>query len=241
MTALALIFLATELPEPDLSALAEAGEKRFLWDPCGEYRLNVRETNDIAVATTTIAAEATARLEGDRWTLTGSALTDPGNGASMVSTSVNGVNFPFVPPLIGVLEDTDGGLSDDGRDLLHDAIELVRKDTDVRMPALEVYEGRDHYRLDVLLGRGWSLLRGREENTAAVIVDPLSGRAREWRLDVADPTKLELGHLVYLNAVLKVDAAGLPVEETLHTRARLGPFGLNVDRSITYTRTGDYR
>ena len=71
MTALALIFLATELPEPDLSALAEAGEKRFLWDPCGEYRLNVRETNDIAVATTTIAAEATARLEGDRWTLTG--------------------------------------------------------------------------------------------------------------------------------------------------------------------------
>lgn len=237
MPSLALLFLAAELPEPDLDQLAEAAEKRFLWDPCGEYALAITETNDISVATTTIQATATARLEGDRWTITGSALTDPGNGASMVNTSAEDQIYPFVLPLLGVL-DADG-LGADGRSLMQDALELVRQDTDVRTPALEVYEGRDHYRLDVLLGRGWSLWRGREENTAAVVVDPSTSRAREWRLDVRDPTKLEIGHLVYLNAVLKVDPSGRPVSETLHTRARLGPFGLNVDRAITYTRTGD--
>lgn len=239
MTPLALILLAAELPEPDLTALAEAGEQRFLWDACGEYSLKVRETNDVAIATTTMEVEATARLEGDRWTLIGATITDPGNGSSTVSSTVDGATYPFVLPLLGVLEHAEGGLGEDGRSLLHDAIELVRKDTDVRTPALEVYEGQDHYRLDVLLGKGWSLWRGREENTAAVIVDPRTGRAREWRLDVRDPTRLELGHLVYLYATLKVDPSGLPVSETLRTRARLGPFGLNVDRSITYTRTGD--
>lgn len=240
MTWLALLTFATDLPEPDLDQLGEAAETRFLWDPCGEYRLDVTETNDVGAISTTIRAEATARLEGQRWTLTGSALTDPGDGRSMVNTSSGGQTYPFVLPLIGVIEDADG-LGADGRSLLDSAIELVRKDSDVRTPGLELYEGRDHYRLDVLLGRGWSLLRGREENTAAVVVDPLSGRAREWRLNIHDPTRLELGHLVYLDAVLKVDAAGLPVEETLHSRARLGPFGLNVDRAITYTRTGDCR
>ena len=240
MTWLALLTLATDLPEPDLDQLAEAAEQRFLWDACGEYALVVTETNDIGVASTTIRVDATARLEGQRWTLLGSVLTDPGNGQSMVSTSAGGQTIPFVPPLMGVVDESDC-LGADGRGLLQAAIELVRKDTDVRTPALEVYEGTDHYPLDVLLGRGWSLFRGREENTAAVIVDPSTGRAREWRLNVHDPTKLEVGHLVYLDAVLKVGPTGLPVEETLHTRARFGPFGLNVDRAIQFTRTGDCR
>lgn len=228
------------LPEPDLDHLSEAAEARFLHDPCGEYQLDVRETNDLgAISSTTLTVSAKARLEGERWTLHSADITDPGNGSSMVWTSVGDQQIPFVLPMLGRTAGEDEGLGSEGRALLDQAVAIARSDVGADSAGIELYEGREHYRLDMLLGGGWSLFRGREDNTAAIVIDPVSGRAREWRLDIRDPTKLQVGRLVFLNAQLAVDPAGLPLRETLHTKARLGPFGLTVERTITYTRLGD--
>lgn len=227
------------LPEPELDRLTESATTRFLHDPCGIYELAVTQTNDMgALGQTTIAASATARLEGDRWTLLSHRLDDPGNGNNMVSTGVAGQTVPFVLPLLGAFQGEEGGgVASEGRALLDEAVRVARSEVGADTAGVEVYEGREHYRLDMLLGGGWSLWRGREDNTAAVVIDPDSGRAREWRLAVHDPTKLAIGRLVFLDATLRVDPAGQPLAETLHTRARLGPFGLRVERAVTYTRS----
>lgn len=238
---LTLLLPLALLPEPDLDRLAESAATRFLHDNCGLYELAVAQTNDVGLlGQTTIAASAKARLEGDRWTLLTYRLDDPGNGRSMVSTGVGGATVPFVLPLLGVFNgEESGGMAGEGRALLDEAVRVARSDVGADMAGVEVLEGREHYRLDMLLGGGWSLWRGREDNTAAVLIDPDTGRAREWRLAIHDPTKLQVGRLVFLDATLKVDPSGHPLDETLSTKARFGPFGLRVDRSVRYTRTGD--
>lgn len=228
------------LPEPDLDQLAAAAEERFLYDPCGQYALSVTQTNDLgALASTTLTVSAKAQLQGERWTLESFTITDPGNEQSMVWTSVGDQQIPFVLPMLGVFDDEEEGISSEGRALLDRAVALARSDVGADSAGIEVLEGREHYRLDMLLGGGWSLWRGREDNTAAVVIDPESGRARVWRLAIQDPTKLEIGRLIFLDATLSVDASGRPLSETLRTKARLGPFGLTVQRDITYERLGD--
>lgn len=237
--------LAASLPEPDPAALALAAGSRFLHDDCGLYTLDVVERNDLGLlGDTTMAAQARARLEGERWSFFDAAVTDPGNGRSMVHSRAGDVEVPFVVPLLGVLPDSagldaDGGIAGEGRALLDEAVAVARSDTSLAWGGETAFEGRPHYELQMVLGEGRSLLRGRQENTARVIVDPDSGRARSWTLGVHDPTKLGVARLVFLDATLDVDPTGRPTRETLRTRARVGPFGLTVDRAITYTRTGD--
>ncbi len=234
-----LPLLLALLPEPELDRLARSAKERFLGDPCGRYTLQVTETNALgSLAVTTIQATAEAELRGQTWTLLSHELTDPGNKASMVWTGVDGQQVPFVLPLLGAFAAEDDGISSEGRALLDQAVALARSEVGADTAGVEIYEGREHYRLDMLLGGGWSLLRGREDNTAAVVIDPESGQAREWRLSIQDPTRMEIGRLVFLEANLRVDASGRPVGETLHTKARLGPFGLTVTREIVYVRAG---
>lgn len=227
------------LPEPNLDQLTEAAESRFLHDPCGLYTLEVTETNTLGViADTTLTVRAEAELRDGRWTLLSHTITDPGDGDSMVWTSAGGQDIPFVLPLLGTFSEEEDGIASEGRQLLDEAVRLARSEVGADTAGIEVYDGREHYRLDMLLGGGWTLLRGREDNTAQVVVDPESLRAREWRLSILDPTRMAVGRLLFLEANLRVDAVGHPLSESLRTKARLGPFGLEVSRAITYTRTG---
>jgi hypothetical protein len=233
------LLLLAALPEPDLDQLADAAKSAFLRDDCGQYDLVVTQRNDAgALGDTTIQVSATMRLEGERWSLQTFHLDDPGNGHSMVWTHVGETEVPFVVPLLGELPGEGDGFSSEGRRLLEEVLRVASSSVGAESAGIETVDGRELYRLDMLLGGGWSLWHGRQDNTAAILIDPESHRAREWRLAVHDPTKLQVGRLSFLEATLRVDPAGLPLSETLHTRGRLGPFSLTVDRQIAYTRTG---
>lgn len=228
------------LPEPDLDQLAEAAKSAFLHDDCGLYELAITQRNDAGVlGDSTIQVTARMQLKGELWTSQGYHLDDPGNGSSMVWTHVGEDEVPFVVPLLGELPGEGDGLSSEGRHLIDEIVRLGSSSVGAESAGIETVDGRELYRLDMLLGGGWSLWHGHQDNTAAILIDPESHRAREWRLAIHDPTRIQVGRLSFLDATLSVNPSGLPVSETLHTRGRLGPISLTVDRQIAYTRTGD--
>lgn len=203
---------AASLPEPDLTALREAATTRFLGDARGRHAWEVVEVNDAGVfGRGEVRATARAKLSGTTWSEVVVEASNVDEVSVSVNSDVQGVSVPFVAPMMG---DT-GALGDDagsaGRALLGAAVRAVEGDQGIETAAVEVYEGREVYRLDSLLGTGWSLWRGKEENAAAAIVDPTSLRAREWRLRFMDPTRLEVGKPSRLEATLTVDAEVRPV------------------------------
>jgi len=237
---LPLLPLLALLPEPpDFQVLADHA-KAGLGGPaaCAAFTADVQQTDAAGVfGATTIAATFAGTLDHGTWSQLSGEVHSKSNESLTVSVGADGKDWEFVPPFFGTVPGLADDFASEGRSLLEEFATRGAQDVQLEQVGVEPLEGRDLYRYERRLSSEWSLFHGRRENQLAVLLEPGTFAPRVWRLDIEDPIKLHAGGKIKaMKLSFNVDPEGWPVSEDLDIHAVLGPFSMEITRSLRYTR-----
>lgn len=239
MEIVALLTAVGVLPEPDVAALAaHARDDALAFPGCARLRGDVVQVNRMAAFRTEARLAFTATLADGTWSPPVTSGVTWSNQSVVISTRAGDHDYPFLLPFFGA---HTGSVEDEGRAIFAEVLALLAVPVETEEVAPDVLDGREVYRYRRGLGTGWSLFRGRLENTLTVFVAPEALRARRWELEVEDPVKLGAGggRLGRMSLTMETDADGWPLSEQVVARGGVGPLPFEVDRTIRYTRVGD--
>lgn len=233
---LPLVILAqavVEPPEPD-ALVRLSGDGMRQPAGCALLEAKVTETNRLGVlATSTVTTSYRAELRDGVWTLLDHGPETWDNEESRVSVTSGGEDLPFLPSFFGRMASTG-----DQDSLYDDVLQLISTPSELQSVSADTLGGVPAWTLTQVLGQQRTLFRGYKQNTVETtfLRDPLA--PRRWVLTMDDPVRVGPSRLSELNMTMYADPDGLPLSEDLHLRWRLGPFVLEVDRSLAWTRTG---